>query len=159
MRIRITRKGSRNLLHCTRVDGSVASADLGPNLPHHDLAHFVVERAFGLQDGFFGNIQRGYTPAQLSDKEFIRQLGVEPYRAEILARALGSMATGACTSDQFEELVNTELSRCSLSTMHIPADVLEAMMAEFQGLLSTYRGLQDGEGMALDFKVPAAVRL
>ena len=51
MRICITRKGSRNLLHCTRVDGSVASADLGPNLPHHDLAHFVVERAFGLQDG------------------------------------------------------------------------------------------------------------
>ena len=94
MRINITRKGTRNQLACFRQDGSSATADLGPNLPHHDLAHYVVERRFGLQDGFFAQIARGLTPQQLSDKLVIQSLGPGPYRAEILARALGSLSTG-----------------------------------------------------------------
>src|SRR5690606_2784722 len=124
MQVRITRKGARNQLACFRPDGSSAAASLGPNLPHHDLAHFVVERAFGLQDGFFGHIARGYSPSQLSAKATILSLGAAPYRAEILARALGSLSTGACTPDQFEELVNLELAGMSLTSMRIPTDAV-----------------------------------
>ncbi len=141
------------MLVCARPDGTTAVADLGPSLPYHDLAHFVVERTFGLKDGFFGNIARGYTPAQLSDKEVILRLGVQPYRAEILARALGSMATGACAPEQFEELVNAELSRLSLS-MRIAADTRDAMMVEFKSLIDKYGGLLDGDSMTLLFDVP-----
>jgi hypothetical protein len=155
MVIRITKKGSRNVMVCVRPDGSTVAADLGPSLPYHDLAHFVVERAFGLEDGFFGNIARGYTPAQLSDKEVILSLGVAPYRAEVLARALGSMKTGACAPEQFEELVNAELSHLSLS-MCIAADTRDAMMVEFKGLIDKYGGLLDGESMTLQFDIPAA---
>lgn len=151
--IRITKKGSRNVLSCARPDGTKASADLGPNLPHHDLAHFVVERAFGLNDGFFGNIARGYTPAQLSDKDTIRSLGAAPYRAEILARALGSLHTGACSPEQFEELVNAELSSLGLPSMIIEPDVREALLAEFNGHLATYRDLRDGDSMTLSFSL------
>jgi hypothetical protein len=153
--IRITKKGSRNVLSCARPDGTTASADLGPNLPHHDLAHFVVERAFGLKDGFFGNIARGYTPAQLSDKDTIRSLGAEPYRAEILARALGSLNTGACTPEQFEELVNVELTSLGLPNMLIEPSVREALLAEFNGHLATYRDLREGDSMTLAFSVPS----
>jgi hypothetical protein len=128
-------------------------ADLGPNLPFHDLAHFVVERRFRLQHGFFANIARGYSPAQLSDKGVILSLGAEPYRAEILARGLGSLATGACDPGQFEDLVNAELSRLSLSTMRIPTRVREAMMLEFKALRDRYAGLQDGESLDLEFDV------
>lgn len=149
--IRITKKGSRNLLACARPDGTAVSADLGPNLPHHDLAHFVVERAFGLSDGFFGNIGRGYTPAQLSDKHVIRSLGVEPYRAEILARALGSLHTGACSPEQFEDLVNAELTSLGLPRMLMPPVVRDALLAEFEGHLAAYQALRDGDSMTLFF--------
>jgi hypothetical protein len=155
MVIRITKKGSRNVMVCVRPDGSTVAADLGPSLPYHDLAHFVVERAFGLEDGFFGNIARGYTPAQLSDKNVILSLGPEPYRAEILARALGSLKTGACAPEQFEELVSAELSRLSLS-MCIAADTRDAMMVEFKGLIDKCVGLMDGDSMTLLFDVPGA---
>ena len=151
MQITITRKGARNQLACVRPNGTSEVADLGPNLPHHDLAHFVVERAFDLTDGFFANIARGYSPAQLSDKHVIKSLGPEPYRAEILARALGSLATGACAPEQFEELVNAELTRLSLAPMRIPAHVRDAMAAEFQTLRNHYAQLQDGESLKLDF--------
>jgi hypothetical protein len=149
--IRITKRGSRNVLSFARPDGTTASADIGPGLPHHDLAHFVVERAFDLRDGFFGNIARGYTPAQLSDKNIIQRLGIQPYRAEILARALGSLATGACTPEQFEDLINAELTSIGLSSMRIEPAVRDALLAEFKGHLATYGGLRDGGSMTLAF--------
>jgi hypothetical protein len=153
MRIRITRKGTRNHLACVRSDGTHVVADLGPNLPYHDLAHFVVEREFRLKHGFFANIARGYSPAQLSDKGVILSLGLEPYRAEILARGLGSLATGACDPEQFEDLVNLELSRLPLSNMNIPAEVREAMMSEFKALRDSYACLPEGESLNLEFDV------
>jgi hypothetical protein len=155
MVIRITRRGSRNLLSCARPDGTTASADLGPVLPHHDLAHFVVERAFGLKEGFFGNVARGYTPAQLSDKDIIKSLGREPYRAEILARALASLTTGACTPAQFEDLVNAELLHLGLPHMRIEPQVRDALLAEFKGHLDTFGRLRDGDSMTLEFSASA----
>ena len=142
------------MLSCARSDGTTTTADLGPNLPHHDLAHFVVERAFGLKDGFFGNIACGYSPTQLSDKNVILSLGVAPYRAEILARALGSLHTGACLPDQFEDLVNIELTSLGLPSMIIAPAIREALLAEFEGHLATYQGLRDGDSMTLAFSAP-----
>jgi hypothetical protein len=155
MNIRITKRGSRNVLSCARPDGTLASADIGPNLPHHDLAHFVVERAFDLQDGFFGNIARGYTPVQLSDKNIIQSLGLSPYRAEILARALGSLHNGACSPEQFEDLVNEELTSLGLPSMRIQPAIRDALLAEFNGHLTTFLGLRDGESMSLSFSALA----
>lgn len=127
-------------------------ADLGPNLPYHDLAHYVVERHLRLPDGFFGHIARGYSPAQLSDKQVILSLGTAPYRAEILARALGSLATGACLPEQFEELVNAELKGLSLATMRISPQTLGAMIAEFNALVQRYARLPDGASLSLEFE-------
>ncbi len=159
MRIRITKKGARNQLACVRSDGTHVVADLGPGLPYHDLAHFVVEREFQLKHGFFANIARGYSPAQLSDKGVILSLGAEPYRAEILARGLGALATGACEPEQFEDLVNVELSRLPLSNMRIPTQVREAMTLEFKALRDKYACLQNGEGLNLEFDVEINERL
>ena len=154
MRIRIIKRGSRNRLACIRSDGTSVVADLGPNLPHHDLAHMVVERAFALSDGFFGNIARGFTPQQLSDKAVIRSLGNGPYRAEVLARALGSVHTGACDAEQFEGLVNAELSPLRLKGMQIPRRTVEALMSEYRHLISNYRALRAGESMEIIFETP-----
>ena len=83
----------------------------------------------------------------------ILSLGAEPYRAEILARGLGSLATGACGPEQFEDLVNAELSRLPLSEMSIPTQVREAMMLEFRALMDGYASLRDGESLDLEFDV------
>ncbi len=125
--------------------------DTGPGLPHHDLAHFVVERHFGLKEGFFGNIARGYTPAQLSDKEVIKRLGPESMVAEIMARALQSLVSGACTREQFEELVGAEFLQWGMPRLAIDSTVVDSMAEEFRGLLERFSMLADRESMALDF--------
>ncbi|HYM34860.1 MAG TPA: hypothetical protein VET48_05645, partial [Steroidobacteraceae bacterium] len=97
MKIAITKKQNRNRLICTRDDGTYLMSDLGPKLPYHDLAHYVVESALRLRQGFYGKIASGYTMAQLGDKEVIKRLPTEDWQAEVLARALGSLHTGVCT--------------------------------------------------------------
>lgn len=156
MRVVITKRASRNLLACFRPDGTSAVADLGPSLPYHDLAHLVVERSFGLTEGFFGHVARGYTPAQLSDKHVIASLGKEPYRAEILARALGSLATGACRPAQFEELVNAELASMRMAEMRIAPQLLDEILDEYRKLAQAYTSLGDGESLELSYAFDAA---
>jgi hypothetical protein len=64
MNIKLIKKGSRSQLICTTKNGRVEKADLGPNIPFHDLAHFVVEQHLNLKHGFYGNIYNGFTIEQ-----------------------------------------------------------------------------------------------
>lgn len=151
MKIAIAKTATRNRLICTRADGTCEHADLGPALPHHDLAHFVVERRLGLTGGFFGRIARGYSVAQLSDKEVIKSSPAESLVAEVAARALQSLFSGACTSNGFSELVNTELARWSIAPLHVEIEAVDGMRAEFQKLLESYNALRPGDTMCLEF--------
>jgi hypothetical protein len=150
MKIKITKRGRRNEMRCLRPDGTSEFADLGPGLPHHDLAHFAVEREWNLRQGFFGKIAGGCTFAQLSDKNVIKNLGPEAAQAEVLTRALQSLSTGACTTEQFADLVNTELAHWHMPTIPVtPAMVLGAS-ARFKALLDRFDALGDGESLQLE---------
>lgn len=151
MKIMITRRGRRNQMRCFRSDGSSAFADLGPGLPHHDLAHLVVEREWRLRQGFFGNIAGGYDFAELSDQDLIGTLGPESAQAEVLARALQSVSTGACTAEQFGELVNTELAHWQMPTLPVTPAMVQAAGAQFKILLDRFEALGDGESLQLEF--------
>jgi hypothetical protein len=157
VRISIKKKGRRHQLSCQRPDGTSVVSDLGPNLPHHDLAHFVVEHRFGLRQGFFGNIASGYAPEQLSDKEVIGRLGPESAAAEILARALQSLSSGACSPEQFEELVNSELAAWSIPAIRITPESLGTMRADFKKLTDQYAALKDGESMKLELTLDGPI--
>ena len=156
MNVTITKKENRNLLKCVRNDGTSMLAELGPGLPHHDLAHYVVERKLGLTRGFFGNIAAGYTVAQLSDKDIIKSLGAPTLIAEVAARALQSLSSGACAPNQFMELINTELAQWRIAALAIEPDAISAMLSEFQSLLGRYAALKNGESMEIDFPVAAS---
>ena len=154
MKITLTKKAGRTQLACQRADGSVELVSLGPQTPYHDLAHFVVERKLGLKKGFFGYVREGYSIEALSQKEVIRTLDPEAWQAEILTRALGSLATGACTYEQFSELVNTELIQFKWPTVdNLNIELIREMHTEFTSLVSLFEGLEDGESMSLEFKI------
>ena len=137
-----------------REDRSCELADLGPGLPHHDLAHFVAEQEWHLREGFFGNIARGYSVAQLSDKHVIKTLGAQSLQAEVLARAVGSVQTGACTEEQFSQLVNSELEHWHAPTLPIDAARVSAVLTRFRALLARFESLHDGESLQLEFESP-----
>ena len=152
MKITITRKNHRNQLVCERDDGSRTIANLGPSLPYHDLAHYVAERTFGLTGGFFAGIAAGHTISELSDADVIRTLGPESWQAEVLARGLGSLVTGACKPDQFDALVNSELRHMGVETISgLNHGVAESLLQQYQDLIESYRRLGEGDSIELQF--------
>jgi hypothetical protein len=152
MKILLTRKGGRHRLTCLRTDGTSTTAAVGPGLPGHDLAHFVVERRLALASGFFVNIAKGYSIQQLSQAAVIHALGPEPYVSEILSRGIGSLLTGACAPEQFEELVGTELAQMGLAIPPgVSIDSAREMLEELAGLLQRFTTLGSGESLQLEF--------
>jgi hypothetical protein len=127
------------------------AAELGPGLPHHDLAHYVIERKLGLTSGFFGRIAEGYTVAQLSDRDIIKTLGAQTLIAEVVARALQSLSSGACTADQFMELVNVELAQWRVAALAIEPGTIAEMSIEFQSLIERYGALKNGQFIEVEF--------
>ncbi|HTA82002.1 MAG TPA: hypothetical protein VK783_03660 [Bacteroidia bacterium] len=153
MIIKITKKLNRNILLCTRADGSFTSANLGAQLPFHDIAHYVTERKLGVKNGFYSLILQGETIERLSDKEVIKSLGVDSWLAEIFARALGALYTGACSIEQFIPLVYTEMSnrgQADSISVYNEDTVLE-MYEEYKTLLDKWRELPDGGSIEMIF--------
>ncbi|MEJ2089246.1 MAG: hypothetical protein P8Y69_12415 [Gammaproteobacteria bacterium] len=154
MRITLEKRGDRTRMHCVRDDDSTTSADLGPSLPYHDLAHLVVEQHFGMTEGFFGNVARGRALEELNDEAVIRSLGPEAWKAEVLARAVCSLVTGACRPDQLQALVTTELAGMGIDRRE---DLSEPVATELQRTLEehihTFKTLSDGDSLALTFEL------
>jgi hypothetical protein len=152
MKIVFTKQQARGRLTCHRPDGSATTADVGPRLPHHDLAHYVVESHWRLRLGFYGHIARGRSLAELSDKDVIATLGPEAYLAEVLTRALQALSSGACLCGQFAELVNAELgSRAIPAPTGLDADAAGELLDQFRSLLQRYETLAAGESLSLEF--------
>jgi hypothetical protein len=153
MEVQITKRGRRNELACLRRDGSRTASNVGPGLPYHDLAHYVVERHFGLREGFFGHIAAGYSIEALADKALIQSLGPESWVAEVLARALGSLFTGACTLEQFASLVTEDLATLKIRAPEgLNAAAGEKLLAEFKELVARYDALKNAETLRLRFE-------
>jgi hypothetical protein len=110
--------GERDRVYVRRSDGSETSwvfPTYGDGLPH-DLVHLVVERDFGVRDGFWGRVDRGVEPAKINELanrgggagkyaafgEDLRELFV----AEALANAAWSV-TGEDLATRHAQLVNT----------------------------------------------------
>jgi hypothetical protein len=154
MIIRFTKKEHRCQLTYQRHDGEMLVADLGPDLPGHDLAHFVMEQKLGMRAGFYGNLYAGYTMAQLGDKQVIFQLPVETMIAEVATRALQSLAGGACEPKEFNELINLELSGMSTDyRINLPPAEITQLMNDYRHLISQWNVLPMGETLELEIQV------
>jgi hypothetical protein len=154
MLIRILNKGNRNQLICERRDGGVEIADLGPKLPFHDIAHFIVERQLKLTRGFYGNIYKGYSIKLLSDKNTIRTLPLQSAVAEITTRALQSLGAGACTMEQFTELINEEFELYSINfSLDLDKKKISQMLLDYKKIVSQWEQLKVGEGLELKLDI------
>jgi hypothetical protein len=148
MDIKILNKGNRNLLICTRNNGTIEKADLGPHTPFHDLAHFIVEKHLGLKYGFYGNINNGFTVKELSDKEIIKTLPVESTVSEIVTRALQSVWSGACSIEQFNSLIEAEFKNLSINfPLNLTEDNVFQMYSQYDELITQWTKLKEGESM------------
>ncbi len=146
MRIRITRTVQGHQLQCIRTDGSFTNAATGPDLPHHDLAHYVAERVMVMDHGFFGAIAAGRSIRELSDPSIIRSLPPEAWDAEILARTLQGTDNGTVRLEDFITSVTAERG-APLSGLG-PEQVAH-MEREFRSLVEEWTAVPEGGALEL----------
>lgn len=152
MKIQFTKKGEQSVLTCTRTDGSFDRSSTSRSTALHDLAHSVVGTELELAKGFYGNLVRVVPIEQLSSKEVIRQLDEEAFVAEISARALQSLYTGACTESQFCDLINQEFRLLSIClTGLLPGGTVGRLHRAYGTLMHRWNQLPDGGSMELHF--------
>src|SRR6185437_8811789 len=123
-----------------------------PKLPFHDIAHLVVENTLQLNQGFYGNILKGYSVEQLSDKQVIKTLPPQAWFAEIVTRALQSLSSGACSIEQFPSLIETELKQFAINySANLNQEIIEKMYTKYQHLMKQWSNLTEGETLHLLF--------
>lgn len=152
MKIRFGKYENGHRLICLLEDGTTEMAALGPTLPFHDMAHFVVERNLNLKHGFFGNIANGFSVNQLSDKNFIKTLPQESLEAEIITRALQSLYSGACGQADFHEMIASEFDAIGIkSTIDLNSMNIEKCLVQYANLLNQWHLLKLGEYLEIDW--------
>lgn len=154
MQVTFTRRRGKTTLTCRRANGSIERANLGPSLPYHDLAHFVAESELGLAEGFFAGIESGRSVAELSDAAIIPTLGPGAMQAEVAARGVASLATGACQPEQLEELINSELRHLGVPGLAgLSADKARDLLHRFRTLSADFDATEEGDSLSLTFGV------
>lgn len=105
-----------------------------------------------MRKGFYGNINDGYSVDQLSDKTIIQTLPVESTVSEIITRALQSLAGGACTISQVEELVQQEFQVLHIDyPLTLDEGKITSMLEEYTMLIDQWKNLREGESLELEF--------
>lgn len=152
MLIQLTKNEHRHHLRCRREDGSTTQTDIGPALPIHDLAHYVVESYFKMPAGFYGNIANGYSIAELSDKEVIKTLPPAAMVAEVMTRNLqGLVAPTVDGPGQYIALVRWEAEVLGLALPPFTVADVVKMGAQLRRIVQKWDELKPGEQLELTF--------
>jgi hypothetical protein len=147
-----------SILVLVREDGSSTTGSIGPPNgygPVHDLAHYVVERALGLSEGFLGLVASGWDISDFEQKGAAKRLPVEAILAEVAA---GEMSRQALmwqwsSAEDYAWAVETTIRR-SQPDYTLPAiahDAFEGMRAELLQLRQRWNELSPGETLELSF--------
>lgn len=140
--------GERDRIHVTRSDGSEVSwpfPTYGDGLPH-DLVHLVVESAFGLEDAFWGRVDRGADPKLISD-DANRKGGAGKYAAYgpdqrqlQLAEALAA-ASWSGEAGEVRDRIAAACETLGVEALRIDAEKIAETKAALSRLATKWRGL------------------
>ena len=150
------------LLVLAREDGSSTAGEVGP--PHgygpvHDLAHYVVERALGLSEGFLGLVAAGWEIRDFEVKGTARHLPDEAALAECAAGELSrqEMMGQYSTAAEFAWAVGAAMANMARPGAAVPAigeDRFAAMRDELVALRLRWLETAPGETLELAFACP-----
>lgn len=147
MRIRLSKEPGGHQLTCTLRNGNSTQSNVRPGLPDHDLAHYAVEQALHLDQGFFGLINEGHTIPQLSDPALLPTLPPQALEADVVARTLQALSNGTVAQQDFIGTVEVELPRAPKG---LTDDVITRMLQTYVTLLNSWE--QVAEGAALELR-------
>ena len=160
-------KKGKDVLYCERDDGSSTWAELleGSGNPHvvvpHDLVHYVVETVLGLDDTFFGFIERGLDlqTSLCPDEKRAMRSSPNVLRAEAAVAALHADFNDGPFDD---ELRANKLREACAGWRVAPFDIgradWDSMRAKLGELGAAWVALARGQRLVLVFSTASEAR-
>ena len=153
MEIIITKGKNRNMLTCKRKDGTLTSANLGTSIPNHDIAHYIVEKEFKIENGFYGKLKSGMTIEELSNKEIIKNLDSETWLSEIMARNHQAIGSGAAKTKEFIQLIHWEAQNIEgVKVPNMNLTDIKKMKSDFDQLCKKWNLISENGELRLIFE-------
>src|SRR5262245_38376687 len=157
--------GERDRVYVRRSDGSETSwefASYGEGLPH-DLVHLVVERDFGVREGFWGRVNRGVAPARITEEANRlggkdKFAGFGPDQRELLISEALAAAAAGYRPDLDDAANHAQLVAAYASVgLAVPASLTVAALGETRRRLSAlqvqWKGLVPRGTLELEFSL------
>lgn len=162
LRIRLTKRGGGAILAGTRADGSTTwqkhEGRQAVFFPYHDLMHYAVESALGLDRGLFGLVAAGW---DIEDTTGKGSRGPIPGEAIVVEHVVGLLALERSdrtrlSAERFnEELASFAAARGLPVPTPFDEESLARVRAKIGELFSRWGALEDGGTLELDFPPPS----
>ena len=158
--IKLTKgRDGRDVLSCTRPDGTATWQHLPNGLATHDLTHYAVETNFQISDAFFGLLAKGYDISSFESAKVRKELPNEALLVEYLVNQLLLEAATAIVPDatEFNSILTDTLVKQggeAPSFRDLTEYELGAIRSTARSLWSKWTALQPGDTIELSFDVP-----
>ena len=155
LKVKFTRgKDKKDVLAVVREDGSTSWQHQQPGIPVHDLTHFAVESNLGLKNGFYGLLSQGWDITRLTAKDVRAILPPEGLWTELVVGLIQTerLSPEPLSAEEFNELLTKEQTERGLKIDRVlTVEELNRIRVSFLELYSSWRQLQPGESLQLEF--------
>jgi hypothetical protein len=146
----------RYRLECARGDGSKTAASLEfRGYFKHDLMHFVVERAAGLRDSFFGMVKAGRELDELSPEAMRKAQWTPTSEIQVTEIIVAALQGASKTEPDYNEAcvkIGEYLTLLSLpAPTYLTPEFCERAVAEHRSLLGRWGQLRGGQSLEFSF--------
>lgn len=154
MEIVFKKGNTKNTITCRRSDGSATWQESDAFLINHDLAHYAVEKTFGLSQGFYGLVQSGLDITDFEKKQKISpsQIPKEGFKAEILVQLFSIERSGINNHiKDFNESYHEQAVKWKLDVERFPESLLSETRRLLSEVIDDWHHLSVNESMTLSW--------
>jgi hypothetical protein len=155
MEIKFKKGNSKDVMVCTREDGSSTWTQTDRFMTVHDLTHFCVESELGMRSGFYGLLAEGLNITDFENKVKIqaRDLPQESIVAELIVGLLLTERSDGQPLADFNHVLQQMVTHNHLSLSIILTDVqLKNIRSRLNDLLGRWMTLDCDQALNLNFK-------
>ena len=151
MKIEFRKGGDKNMLTCSRPDGTTTWMEATPFFVAHDLAHFVIEKQLQIVNGFYGLIASGFDITDFEKKREItpQQLPEDSIKAELLVNLILTERNDRKRLESFNATFNEVSERYGLPNMKFDASDLDKIHNQLDEMLKRWASLPINESITL----------
>jgi hypothetical protein len=144
---------TKDMLVCTRQDGTSTWMEMTPALTLHDLAHYVVEKELNFKHGFYGMVEGGIHIPDFEERQRLkpREMPLEAGYAEHLANLFGLEIQDNKPIDNLQQSFDVICKHFNIPLLRLEETRIRIIRDELRELLDHWTQMPNQKTLTLSF--------